>query len=236
MKTERGGLILGLMVGVLVGMALALAVALYVTKAPVPFVNKVPPRTADQDAAEVERNRNWDPNAGLSNRGTRGADAASAAAPAPADPGRTPTVIAPPGSRDPAAILSGAPVAAPAATQATPAITVAKAPAALPPVVVAPPAAPAASGPGSAKTSAEALIYFIQAGAFQGSNEAEQQKAKLAMLGVETKVIEREQSGRMVFRVRAGPFSKVGDAEAVKSKLAESGVEALLVRVDPRHP
>ena len=65
MTRQRGGLILGLIIGLLVGLGMALAVALYVTKAPVPFVNKVPPRTADQDAAEVERNRNWDPNAGL---------------------------------------------------------------------------------------------------------------------------------------------------------------------------
>ena len=258
MKTERGGLVLGLIVGVLAGLALALAVALYVTKAPVPFVNKVPPRTADQDAAEQERNRNWDPNAGLSNRSTRAADAASASVPAATDSARAPTVIAPPGSRDPAAILAGAPVStasppAPAVigpkasgTSATgqvqtqtpppPAVTIAKAPAALPPVVVAPPAPPAAATAGSAKSGADALIYFVQAGAFQGSTEAEQQKAKLAMLGVEAKVIEREQSGRMVFRVRAGPYTKLGDADAVKNKLAEAGVDTLMVRVDPRQP
>ena len=76
---QRGGLILGLIIGLLVGLGLALAVALYVTKAPVPFVNKVPPRTADQDAAEAERNKNWDPNAGLAGKqpAPKAADAAS---------------------------------------------------------------------------------------------------------------------------------------------------------------
>ena len=52
----------------LVGLVLALGVALYITKAPVPFVNKVPLRTADQDTAEIERNRNWDPNAPLAGK------------------------------------------------------------------------------------------------------------------------------------------------------------------------
>jgi cell division protein FtsN len=46
----RGGFALGLVVGLLIGLALALGVALYITKAPVPFVNKVPQRTAEQDA------------------------------------------------------------------------------------------------------------------------------------------------------------------------------------------
>ena len=54
MKSQRGGFALGLIVGLLIGLALALAVALYVTKVSVPFVNKVPQRTAEQDAAEQE--------------------------------------------------------------------------------------------------------------------------------------------------------------------------------------
>ncbi|MBC7942248.1 MAG: hypothetical protein H7Z19_21260, partial [Chitinophagaceae bacterium] len=65
MSLARGNFALGLVVGLLVGLALALGVALYITKAPIPFVNKVPQRTAEQDSAEAERNRHWDPNAPL---------------------------------------------------------------------------------------------------------------------------------------------------------------------------
>ncbi|KPG00428.1 hypothetical protein IP87_02655, partial [beta proteobacterium AAP121] len=60
---QRGGFVMGLVAGLLVGLALALAVALYITKAPVPFIDKVPQRTAEQDKAEIEKNRSWDPNA-----------------------------------------------------------------------------------------------------------------------------------------------------------------------------
>ena len=62
-EKQRGGFAMGLIVGLLLGLGIALGVALYVTKAPVPFVNKLPQRTAEQDAQEAERNRNWDPNA-----------------------------------------------------------------------------------------------------------------------------------------------------------------------------
>ena len=65
MKFQAGGFALGLVVGLLMGLALALGVALYITKAPVPFLNKVPQRTVEQDKAEAERNKNWDPNAPL---------------------------------------------------------------------------------------------------------------------------------------------------------------------------
>ena len=57
-----------MVVGLLIGLAVALGVALYVTKAPNPFVNKVPARPPAQDAAEAERNRNWDPNSALAGR------------------------------------------------------------------------------------------------------------------------------------------------------------------------
>ena len=53
MKSQRGGFVLGMVVGLLVGLSLALGVALYITKAPMPFVNKVPQRTAEHDAEEA---------------------------------------------------------------------------------------------------------------------------------------------------------------------------------------
>jgi cell division protein FtsN len=50
-KKEKGGFFVGVIVGLLLGLAIALGVALYITKAPVPFMNKLPQRTAEQDAS-----------------------------------------------------------------------------------------------------------------------------------------------------------------------------------------
>ena len=55
MKNERGGTLVGFIVGVVVGLGAALAVAVYVTKVPVPFMNKSQSRSADQDAASPAR-------------------------------------------------------------------------------------------------------------------------------------------------------------------------------------
>ena len=64
----------------------------------------------------------------------------------------------------------------------------------------------------------------------QRSVDAEQQRAKLAMLGVDSRLTEREQGGKMVYRVRIGPFERREDAENAKEKLGDSGVIAPLSR------
>ena len=65
MKQQRGGTILGFIIGVVVGLAIALGVAVYVTKVPIPFMNKGQSRSAEQDEAEARKNKDWDPNAPL---------------------------------------------------------------------------------------------------------------------------------------------------------------------------
>lgn len=197
---QKGGFAIGLVVGLLIGLALALGVALYVTKVPLPFINKVPQRTAEHDAAEAERNKNWDPNGPLAGRpparaATPGSLTATPPAPAKASAPSL-TAAAPPGS---------------APRSATSAV------------------APAASKP---KPGADPLIYYAQAGAYTRSDDAEAQRAKLALLGVDAKVSERDQSGRTIYRVRAGPFEARSQADAMLERLQEAGVESSLVRVE----
>ena len=75
------------------------------------------------------------------------------------------------------------------------------------------------------------FTYFIQAGAFRTPEDAEQQRARLVLLGVQAKVSEREQSGRTVYRVRLGPFDRKEDADAAKARLDNNSIETALVRV-----
>jgi cell division protein FtsN len=88
-----------------------------------------------------------------------------------------------------------------------------------------------ASAPASTRTGPDPFTYFVQAGAYGRSEDAEQQRARLAMLGFTAKVTEREQSGRTVYRVRVGPFEKKEEADAAKSKLDGNRIDAALVRV-----
>ena len=67
--------------------------------------------------------------------------------------------------------------------------------------------------------------------AFRTPEDAEQQRAKLLLMGFQAKVTEREQSGRTVYRVRLGPFDKKDEADKAKEKLDANSVETALVRV-----
>jgi cell division protein FtsN len=208
-RNQRGNTIVGIIIGVVLGLAAALAVAVYVTKVPVPFLNKGQSRSAEQDAAESRKNRDWDPNAPL--YGKNPARPASPSAPGAA-------ASAPPvASVPPAAVGTPAPVVAP--DKAPPAVTAHSAD----------PLGDLASS--RAAASGDPFFYFVQAGAFRTAEDAEAQRAKLSLMGVEAKVSAREQSGRQVFRVRVGPFDRKEDADLQKDKLDSGGFETALVRV-----
>ncbi|MDZ7861588.1 SPOR domain-containing protein [Acidovorax sp.] len=218
MKNKQlGGTIIGFIVGVIFGLGAALAVAVYVTKVPVPFLNKGGARGTDQDAAEAQKNKNWDPNSPLYGKNPARPPAAAASAPATAGVAPAPVASAP-------AVAAVDPRAA--ASSAKPAAAVTKPGSADPLGDLA--AAKAAAAPGN---SADPFDYFVQAGAFRTQADADAQRAKLAMLGWEARVSEREQNGRTVFRVRVGPFTKRDDAAQLKDKLDTTGVESALVRV-----
>lgn len=212
---QRGGFAVGLVVGLLVGLAIALAVALYISKLPTQFHDKVPHRTPEQEAAEAEKMRNWDPNASLAGKPSPAASRpAVTTPPAPAPiplPGSDGKPVrqgtseatfpppAPKSNRDAAAILAGEPV-------------------------------PSSPSPKVPKPGGEGFVYFVQVGAYSSGDDAEQQRAKLALQGFGAKVSEREQGGRTIHRVRLGPFDSQADAASAQERLKSSGVDSALVR------
>ena len=209
MNTQRGGTLLGLIIGALVGLGAALAVAVYITKVPVPFMNKGQSRSPDHDAAEAKKNRDWNPNAPMYGKNPA---KPSAVASAPVQDVTPPAAAA----SSPVAATTKAKAASAAAAAADPIGDLAKAKLATPP---------------AAATGVDPFNYFVQVGAFRTPEDAEQQRAKISLMGLEARVTEREQSGRTVFRVRLGPFDKKDDAEKAKERLDGSGVETALVRV-----
>lgn len=217
-KKQLGGTILGFILGVIVGLGAALAVAVYVTKVPVPFLNKGAARGADQDAVEAQKNKDWDPNSPLRGKSAAKppAPAASAAGAEPATPAAQPVATAEP---------KGAAASAPKAAASKPEKVETGKPTSADPLGDLAKAKAAEAG------SADPYDYFVQAGAFRTQADADAQRAKLAMMGWEARVSEREQNGRPVFRVRVGPFAKRDDAAALKEKLDGTGVESALVRV-----
>jgi cell division protein FtsN len=75
-------------------------------------------------------------------------------------------------------------------------------------------------------------VYFIQAGSFQNPAEADNQKARLAILGFESSVEPANLPDKGTwYRVRMGPYAKLEDINKVRQALAQNGIDASLIKV-----
>jgi len=201
MQYQSGGTFLGFILGLVVGLGVALGVAMYVTKVPTPFSNKNQTRTSDQDAVEIQKNKDWNPNGVLQPKPPASAPTEGAVTPAPA-PAAVPAVPA-----DPAPPKEVKP-----AVSADPLGDLAK------------------SRAGAADSGGDPFQYFVQVGAYRSQAEAEAQKAKMALMGLDARISEREQAGRTVFRVRLGPYDDKAVAERMRTRLEGAQVENTIVR------
>ncbi|MDP2794877.1 MAG: SPOR domain-containing protein [Sulfurisoma sp.] len=104
------------------------------------------------------------------------------------------------------------------------------------------PAAPAApTEPSADKTApppvaaAPTELLYLQAGAFQKPQDADNLKAKLAMLGLDVGVQEVTVPDKgTMHRVRVGPFASPDEMNRVRTQLSTNGVQATLVKVKPQ--
>lgn len=87
------------------------------------------------------------------------------------------------------------------------------------------------AGAAGGDAAAEPFQYFVQVGAYRSQGEAESQKARMALIGLDAKVSEREQAGRTVYRVRLGPFDDKAAAERVRAKLESAQIENTILRI-----
>lgn len=202
---QAGGTFLGIIIGLIIGLGIAVGVAVTINKTPIPFVDRGFKPNKDPEAGQM-------PDLNKSLYGNR--EAAKQAA-------REFQKEEPAVSAEPAA---AAQATAPA-TPVTPAAQ-AKAPAA---DKAKPAEAAAAAKDGAA--GEEKWSYYLQAGAFREQADAENAKAKLALLGVESSISERSADTGTLYRVRVGPFSQVDAMNRIRSKLSENGVDVAVVRI-----
>ncbi len=79
------------------------------------------------------------------------------------------------------------------------------------------------------KSVGSAPVY-LQVGAFQNASDADNLKAKLALIGLDAGVqaVDLPDKGRM-YRVRTGPFSSVDEMNRARGLLSQNGIRATQV-------
>lgn len=84
------------------------------------------------------------------------------------------------------------------------------------------------SKPESKAPEAKHPMYF-QAGSFTSAGDADNQKAKLALLGVEASILQVMVQEKTFYRVRIGPYANGQEASQVRSELAKNGIDVTLI-------
>ena len=210
-------MLLGMIIGLLLGILISLSVALWLNRLSNPFMEKSRPVEALPRAQTPEAARAPE-HAG---RSAEKPAAAPTSTPAPAEDKagasrpRFEFYQILPGEKGTEREAKAAP----------------KAPA--PPIVVKPGSSPAAPKPHSGDT------YWLQAGAFADQKEADNQKARIALTGLEAVVRPVDVAGRgTLYRVRLGPYQSLDDANRMKSTLAQNGVPTSIIHTpeDAKNP
>jgi cell division protein FtsN len=72
--------------------------------------------------------------------------------------------------------------------------------------------------------------YLLQAGSFRAAPDAEEMKAKLALLGLRAGVVAVTIDGNTWHRVRVGPYATARELDDARRTLSANGIEAIALR------
>jgi cell division protein FtsN len=201
-KRSEGNFLAGMGVGVLIGLAVSLGIAFYLNRTPIPFMTAKPKAEKNGEKAKPPSI------AGLPQGGaTAGAPTAGGAEKPKFDFYR---IL--PGSEEPvtAKEIREKERQQRAAAKSSSSTTTAR----------------------GGQQEASKDVYFIQAGSFQNPADADNQKARLAILGFESSVEPANLPDKGTwYRVRMGPYAKIEEINKVRQALAQSGIEANLIKV-----
>lgn len=209
-----GSTLLGIFIGLLLGFLIAAAIAVYMMKSPLPFVSRSKAGDRASPAEQPPRQQR--------------ADAGKNAA-APVERTDKPKL-------DFYKILPGqeaVPVAAP--EQASPSAKAEKnarveRPDPADKVAAADPGAKSQDAGKTGELTRD--LYVIQAGSFQNPVDADNVKAKLALLGLQASIEPAALPDKGTwYRVRLGPYRSLRDINAVRGQLAQAGVDATLLKL-----
>jgi cell division protein FtsN len=199
---QQGSTVIGLIIGLVIGLVIAVIVALAITKGGTPFTDKLGKAGKSSEPATGQVS---DPNQPMYGKVVK-PPVTEPAAPQPQQPQQ----------QDPLEqLLSNL---QPEPTAPRPASRPEPKPAAVPV-----PAAPAAA-------ENDKFVYYLQAGAFRNPTEAENTRARLALLGFEAAVTERSTDNGLLHRVRVGPFGGLDAMNRVRAKMTENGIDVAVVR------
>lgn len=94
-----------------------------------------------------------------------------------------------------------------------------------------------ASFPQKTPPSPVLATYYLQAGAFLNAEDAEEMKARLALLGYEAGIhLMADAEAIQLHKVRVGPFESLDELNKTRARLTQNSIDTLLIKVAPKNP
>ena len=197
-KKSGGGTLIGMFIGLVLGVGAAAGVVWYMNKSPLPFVDKSPPPRSEVAAAATAA-ANGKPAQPLALPGKPGD-------PIPEKRFQFYDIL--PGKTDAVPDKEGKPVIAKEESKKEESKKEEK-----------------KEEKKSEEPKESKQPLFLQAGSFSTAQDADNQKAKLAFMGIEAVVQQVMVQDKTYYRVRVGPYTKIDELNKTRTELAKSGIE-----------
>lgn len=218
---SKSGMISGIIIGLIIGLAVAVAAALYVTKAPIPFMDKASQEVDDFLSPNMPQS---DPNLGLYGE--------SFSADQPIFSGQEAQI-----AKDFGQLITPLPDVKPAIKKEQAADSLDSLIARLPnpqtSTKPSPPPSVAETTPSTSKPTQVAKAqgaYYLQAGAFRSEKDAESVRARILLLGLDVTIQSGSYDGGSINRVRVGPFQGIDEMNRARATLGKEKIETSVVR------
>jgi cell division protein FtsN len=79
---------------------------------------------------------------------------------------------------------------------------------------------------------AKATQYILQAGSYKDFKEADRLRAKLALMGIESR-IEKAKVGNVTwYRIKMGPYTRMNSVSIIRSRLRDNGIDAIVTEIE----
>lgn len=73
--------------------------------------------------------------------------------------------------------------------------------------------------------------WVLQAGAYRKHADADRQKARIALLGVEANIEAADKQGKSIFRVKIGPSNDLRELNDLRERLLDHDISTFVVRI-----
>lgn len=78
---------------------------------------------------------------------------------------------------------------------------------------------------------AKVTKYILQAGSYKDFKEADRSRAKLALMGIESRIEKAKVGSVTWYRIKLGPYTRMSSVSIIRSRLRSNGIDAIVTEV-----